>query len=66
MTAISRRFPGRAAAHGWHTATSKVSALVHWRIYHPRDIKSDWDLHGHPHHEAFSETALMSREMQRL
>ncbi len=66
MTARSGHFPGHAAGHGWHTATSKVSALVHWRIHHPRHVKSDWDLHGHPHHEAFIETALMSREMQRL
>ncbi len=44
----------------------KVSAMVHWRTHHPRRVKSDWDLHGHPHHYAFIESAAMSRAMDRL
>jgi hypothetical protein len=43
-----------------------VTALVHWRAHHPKRVKSDWDIHGHPHHLAFMESALMSREMRRL
>lgn len=66
MTALTGHFPGHAAAHGWHTATSKVSALVHWRVRHPRHVRSDWDIHGHPHHYDFIESALLSREMDRL
>ncbi len=62
MTLTSGFFPGHSAAQGWH----KASALVHWRAHHPRPVRSDWDLHGHPHHYAFIESALMSREMDRL
>ena len=43
----------------------RVSALVHWR-HHPKHEKSDWDVHGHPHHYVFIEAALMEREMGRL
>ena len=66
MTIASGFFPGNAAAQGWHTATSKVSTLAHWRVHHPRHVRSDWDVHGHPHHYAFIESALLSREMNRL
>lgn len=48
------------------TMSPKVTELVHWRAHHPRPVKSDWDLHGHPHHYAFIESALMAREMKRL
>ena len=44
----------------------RVDAVVHWRSRHPRRVKSDWDLHGHPHHYVFIESAAMSREMDRL
>lgn len=45
---------------------SKVAALLHWRTHHPRRVRSDWDIHGHPHHLVFIESSLMSREMNRL
>ncbi|SRX79882.1 hypothetical protein MPNTM1_00616 [Mycolicibacterium parafortuitum] len=47
---------------------SQLISLVHWRTHHPRHkhIKSDWDVHGHPHHYLFIENALLSREMYRL
>lgn len=44
---------------------SQITSLVH-RRHHPKRVKSDWDSHGHPHHYGFIETALMSREMERL
>lgn len=44
----------------------RVSAVVHWRTHHPKQIKSDWDLHNHPHHYVFIESAAMCREMDRL
>ena len=44
---------------------SHITSLVHWRS-HPKHVKSDWDIHGHPQRYIFIETALMSREMKRL
>ena len=38
---------------------------VHWMTHH-RHVKSDWDIHGHPHPYLFIENALLSREMDRL
>ncbi|KMO76771.1 hypothetical protein EV589_2348 [Mycobacterium sp. BK558] len=43
-----------------------VSALTHWREHHPRHVKSDWDVHLHPHHQAFIENAAMARMMDHL
>jgi hypothetical protein len=43
-----------------------VTALSHWRARHPRHVRSDWDIHLHPHDQQFIETALMSRMMDRL
>ncbi|QFS89676.1 hypothetical protein FIV07_02900 [Mycobacterium sp. THAF192] len=43
-----------------------VTGLTHWRAHHPKRVKSDWDIHGHPHHQQFIESALMAREMKRL
>lgn len=43
-----------------------VTALTHWRDDHPKHVKSDWDIHLHPHHQAFIETAAMARMMDRL
>lgn len=48
------------------TVRPKVAALVHWRAHHPKHIKSDWDIHGHPHHYVFIESAAMAREMTHL
>ncbi|MGP4057628.1 hypothetical protein ACTWP6_22870 [Mycobacterium sp. 4D054] len=48
------------------TMPARVKALVHWRSHHPRRVRTDWDLHGHPHHLNFVESALLSREMDRL
>jgi hypothetical protein len=44
---------------------SKVTALVH-RRHHPKRVRTDWDIHGHPHHYVFIETSLMAREMDHL
>ena len=38
---------------------------VHW-VTHHRHVKSDWDVHCHPHPYLFIENALLSREMDRL
>ncbi len=45
---------------------SNVAALLHRSTRHPGRVKSDWDIHGCPHHTAFIESALMLREMDRL
>ena len=29
-----------------------VTAVTHWREHHPKHVKSDWDVHLHPHHQA--------------
>jgi hypothetical protein len=44
----------------------RVDTVVHWRTRHPRHVKSDWDLHGHPHHYVFIENAAMARAMDHL
>lgn len=43
-----------------------VTAVTQWRDHHPKHVKSDWDIHLHPHHQAFIEAAAMSRMMDRL
>ncbi len=43
-----------------------ISALTRWRDHHPRHVKSDWDAHLHPHHQAFIENAAMARMMDHL
>ncbi|WP_162938501.1 hypothetical protein [Mycobacterium kyogaense] len=43
-----------------------ATALKSWRGKHPKRVKSDWDVHLHPHHQAFIETASMSRMMDHL
>lgn len=48
------------------TMPARVTALVHRRSGHPKHVKTDWDIHGHPHHYVFIESALMAREMDRL
>jgi hypothetical protein len=48
------------------TMPPRVTALVHRRARHPKHVKSDWDAHLHPHHQAFIEDALMSRMMDHL
>ncbi|WP_156448654.1 hypothetical protein [Mycobacterium sp. NAZ190054] len=48
------------------TMPPRVDALLHWRSHHPRHVCTDWDVHGHPHHLAFIENALLAREMDRL
>jgi hypothetical protein len=48
------------------TMPSRVTALVHWRTHHPSHVKTDWDIHGHPHHYVYIENALLAREMNRL
>lgn len=66
MTITSVLHPGHAAAHGWHAATSKVSTLVHWRI-HVDGAAHDEVRHTYPkQHYEFIESALLSREMDRL
>lgn len=43
-----------------------VTAVTHWREHHPKHVKSDWDVHLHPHHQAFIESAAMARMMDHL
>lgn len=40
--------------------------IAHWRVNHPKHVKSDWDVHLHPHHQAFIENAAMARMMDHL
>ncbi len=43
-----------------------TSALTNWRAKHPKHVRSDWDVHLHPHHHDFIENAAMSRMMDHL